>query len=78
MPELRLFCDPLGNRYRATLAPRERETGGVSTMLNVVVIETDAGEWVGSVGVYHTVRIEELTKEELWGLLERALRNEYG
>jgi hypothetical protein len=73
----RLFVDPLGNRYVARLTPRERETGGVSDLLNVVVIETDAGAWVGSVGVYPNVRLEDLTKEELWRLLEQALQNTY-
>jgi hypothetical protein len=60
--------------FRVRLAPHERSGGlGVSPHLNALVFETEEGEWVGSVGVYPTVRLEELSDAELLDLLDQAI-----
>lgn len=73
MHSTRLFVDPTGNRYVASLAPTEGfAPGGVLTGLHSVVIETDDGRWVGSVKIYPTVPLEVLSERELLWLLKEA------
>ena len=71
----RMFVDPeTWERYRVRLTPRER-TGrlGVDMRLNALVFETPEGEWVGSVPVYHNVKLQSLTEEDLADLLDQAV-----
>ena len=71
----RMFVDPeTGKRYRAYLAPRERnDTLGVDMRLNALVFETPEGQWVGSVPIYHNVTLQSLTEHDLAELLDQAV-----
>ena len=71
----RLFVNPeTGKRYRVRLTPRERNgTLGVDTRLNALVVETREGQWVGSVPIYHTVKLQSLTERDLAEFLDQAV-----
>ena len=67
----RLFVDAeTGALYRARLTPRER-TGRLR--VNALVFATREGEWVGSVPVYHSVKLQSLTEHDLAELLDQAM-----
>ena len=71
-PERLFVYAETGERYRVRLSPRERNgTLGVDMRLNALVFETPEGQWVGS--VYHTVKLQTLTKHDLAELLDQAV-----
>ena len=73
--DVRLFVEPAtGIRFRASIAPKERKGPlGVDRRLNAVVFETAAGEWVGSVPVYHNVTLDSLSTSDLLELFDQAV-----
>ncbi len=71
---VRLFVDAFGNRYVARITPMERRGAlGVDWRLDVVVFETEEGEWVGRAPIYHNITLESLTRRELRRLLDEAM-----
>jgi hypothetical protein len=70
-PVYRTFHDPAdGALYRASISPMERKGSlGVDSRLNALVVESDAGEWIGSAPLYHNVTLDSLTTEDLLRLL---------
>jgi hypothetical protein len=63
-----------GEVYVVTLTPRERPQGrGVDWRLNALSFETMDGRWVGSVPVYHNLRLDWLSDAELGEYLLAAL-----
>ena len=71
----RVFVDAeTGERYRVRLSPRERNgTLGVDMRLNALLFGTAEGQWVGSVPIYHTVKLQSLTEHDLAELLDKAI-----
>jgi hypothetical protein len=80
----RIFRLPDERPLRAVLCARERpgggvdrgESAGVEGASRAVVFETLDGSWLGSVVVYPTVRLEQLSERELHNLLRQAIETE--
>ena len=73
-PERMFVAPETGERYRVRLTPRER-TGrlGVVMRLKALVRETREGQWVGSVPIYHTVKLQSLAERDPAEFLDQAV-----
>lgn len=71
--EVRSFANETGEVYRVHRVPFERVRGGHEPRLCALVFKELDGRWVGSVPLYHTVRLPDLTEVDLSESFEQAI-----
>ena len=75
---IRIFLDPgTGERHTVRQTRRERTSGrSVNPAVNSLVLETEAGGWVGELPVFSPLRLEATAERDPKEMLERAKQRE--
>ena len=74
---VRILLDPdIGEWYWVRVAPRDGPDARlINRLVESLVFETEAGEWVGAVPAFSPFRLQATAKRDLKEMLEQAKRS---